>query len=149
MSAPWPEELPEGFAFDRFTISGLVRRGSVASVYRARCPEHGVVALKIYERPGADKAPDLRRSTRNLRAAGGARHPNLAAIVAAGVWEERPYVATEWLDGCDLETYLERWGVMLEEEVAELGLHLSSGLMALHAAGAFRLPGRTEPGAAG
>jgi len=136
MSAPWPEELPEGFEFDRFTILGLVRRGSVASVYRANCPERGTIALKIYERPGADKGPDLRRLTKNLRAAANARHPNLAAIFAVGAWQERPYVATEWLDGCDLETYLERWGVMLEEEVAELGLHLSSGLSALHAAGA-------------
>lgn len=136
MSAPWPEELPEGFEFDRFTILGLVRRGSVASVYRARCPERGTVALKIYERPGVDEGPDLRRLTKNLRAAAKAKHPNLAAIFAVGVWQDRPYVATEWLDGCDLETYIERWGVMLEEEVAELGLHLSSGLLALHAAGA-------------
>jgi serine/threonine-protein kinase len=136
MSVPWPEELPEGFEFDRFTIIGLVRRGSVASVYRANCPERGLIALKIYERPSADKGPDLRRSSKNLRAAANARHPNLAAILAVGVWQERPYVATEWLDGCDLDTYLDRWGVMLEEEVAELGLHLSSGLLALHASGA-------------
>jgi serine/threonine protein kinase len=136
MSAPWPEELPEGFEFDRFTILGLVRRGSVASVYRAQNAERGTIALKVFERPGADKGPDLRRLTKNLRAAANARHPNLAAIIAVGVWQERPYVATEWLEGCDLETYLERWGVMLEEEVAELGLHLSSGLLALHATGA-------------
>lgn len=136
MSAPWPEELPEGFEFDRFTILGHVRRGSVASVYRASCPERGVVALKVYERPASDRGPDQRRLTRNLRAAASARHPNLAVIWAVGVWRERAYVATEWLDGCDLETYLERWGVMLEEEVAELGLHLCSGLLALHAAGA-------------
>ena len=136
MSAPWPEELPEGFEFDRFTILGHVRRGSVASVYRATCPERGVIALKVYERPASDRGPDQRRLTRNLRAAAAARHPNLAAIWASGVWRERAYVATEWLDGCDLETYLERWGMMLEEEVAELGLHLCSGLLALHAAGA-------------
>lgn len=136
MSAPWPEELPAGFEFDRFTISSHVRRGSVASIYRASCPERGAVALKVYERPASDKGPDVRRLTKNLRAAINARHPNLAVIVAVGVYHERPYVATEWLEGCDLETYVERWGVMLEEEVAELGLHLSSGLLALHAAGA-------------
>ena len=136
MSAPWPEELPAGFEFDRFTIIGHVRRGSVASIYRASGPERNLIALKVYERPASDKAPDVRKLTKNLRAAANARHPNLAAIVAVGVWQERPYVATEWLDGCDLETYLERWGVMQEDEVAELGLHLSSGLLALHAAGA-------------
>lgn len=137
MSALWPEELPAGFEFDRFTIVEHVRRGSVASVYRATCPERGTIALKVYERPAADKGPDARRLTKNLRAAAGARHPNLAAIVAVGIWQERPYVATEWLEGCDLDTYLQRWGVMHEEEVAELGLHLSSGLLALHAAGAI------------
>jgi eukaryotic-like serine/threonine-protein kinase len=144
MSAPWPEELPAGFEFDRFTILGHVRRGSVASVYRAACTERGVVALKVYERPASDRGPDQRRLMRNLRAAADARHPNLAAILAVGVWRERAYVATEWLDGCDLETYLERWGVMLEEEVAELGLHLCSGLLALHAAGAAH--GDIKPG---
>ena len=64
------------------------------------------------------------------------RHPNVAAILDLGVWEERPYVVTEWLDGCDLQDYLTRWGVMAEDEIAELALHLISGLSALHDAGA-------------
>jgi serine/threonine protein kinase len=136
MSAPWPEELPRGFEFERYEIVDCVWRGSVASVYRADSAARGTVALKVFDRPKADKLPNFHQLSRNARAAAAVRHPNVAALLSVGVWRERPYVVTEWLDGCDLEDYLDRWGVMSEDEVAELGLHLISGLMALHEAGA-------------
>jgi serine/threonine-protein kinase len=136
MSAPWPEELPPGFEFDRYRILDCVWRGSVANVYRAESAAQGVVALKVFDRPKADRLPNFRQLSKNARAAADVRHPNIAALLGVGVWHERPYVVTEWLDGCDLEDYLDRWGLMSEEEVAELALHLISGLMALHQAGA-------------
>jgi eukaryotic-like serine/threonine-protein kinase len=134
MSAPWPEELPRGFDFDRYEIIDCVWRGSAASVYRAESAAGGMVALKIFDRPKADRLPSFRQLSRSVRAAAGVRHPNVATLLGVGVWQEHPYVVAEWLDGCDLEEYLDRWGVMSEDEVAELGLHLISGLNALHAA---------------
>jgi serine/threonine-protein kinase len=136
MSAPWPEELPRGFQFEQYTLLDCVWRGSVASVYRAESAAHGVVALKIFDRPKSEKPPAQRRLSKGARSAS-ARHPNLAPVLASGEWQGRSFVASEWLDGCDLEDYLDRWGAMSEEEVAELGLHLISGLMALHHDGAL------------
>lgn len=136
MSAPWPEELPRGFAFEQYTLLDCVWRGSVASVYRAESAAHGVVALKIFDRHKSEKQPAQRRISKGARSAS-VRHPNLAPVLASGDWQGRSYVASEWLDGCDLEDYLDRWGAMSEEEVAELGLHLISGLMALHNADAL------------
>jgi serine/threonine protein kinase len=136
MSAPWPEELPRGFEFERYEIADCIWRGSAASVYRADSAARGTVALKVFDRPKADKLPNFHQLSKNARAAAAVRHPNVAALLSVGVWHERPYVVTEWLDGCDLEDYLDRWGVMSEDEVAELGLHLISGLMALHESGA-------------
>jgi eukaryotic-like serine/threonine-protein kinase len=136
MSALWPEELPRGFEFDRYQVLDCVWRGSAASVYRAESVARGMVALKVFDRPKADRLPKFRQLSKNARAAAAVRHPNVAALLGVGVWRDHPYVVTEWLDGCDLEDYLDRWGVMSEEEVAELGLHLISGLMALHHVGA-------------
>jgi serine/threonine protein kinase len=137
MVAPWPEQLPRGFDFERYEVLDCVWHGSAASVYRAQSVGlNGVVALKVFERAKADKLPDFLRLSRNARAAAAVRHPNVAAILDLGVWEERPYVVTEWLEGCDLQDYLTRWGVMAEDEIAELALHLISGLSALHDAGA-------------
>jgi serine/threonine-protein kinase len=135
MSAPWPEELPRGFQFEHYTLLDCVWRGSVASVYRAESAAHGVVALKVFDRPKSEKPPSERRISKGARTAS-IRHPNLAPVLASGEWQGRPYVASEWLDGCDLEDYLDSWGAMSEDEVAELGLHLISGLMALHHDGA-------------
>jgi serine/threonine protein kinase len=136
MSAPWPDELPRGFEFDQYTVLDCVWHGSVASVYRARAGARDeVVALKVFERPRPEKRSQRQRVSRSTRIGASVRHPNLAAVLGVGVWQERAYVVTEWLDGCDLEDYLGRWGLMSEDEVAELGLHLISGLMALHAAG--------------
>jgi eukaryotic-like serine/threonine-protein kinase len=136
MSAPWPEELPRGFVFERYTLLECVWRGSVASVYRAESAAHGVVALKVFDRAKSEKRPGQRRISKGARSAS-VRHPNLAPVLASGEWHGRSYVVSEWLDGCDLEDYLDRWGAMSEEEVAELGLHLISGLMALHHDGAL------------
>lgn len=136
MSAPWPDELPRGFEFDQYTVLDCVWHGSVASVYRAQSGLQGeVVALKVYDRLRPEKRSHQRSAARGTRIGASVRHPNLAAVLGVGVWQERAYVVTEWLDGCDLEDYLGRWGLMSEDEVAELGLHLISGLMALHAAG--------------
>jgi serine/threonine protein kinase len=136
MSAPWPEELPRGFEFERYTLLECVWRGSVASVYRAESAAHGVVALKVFDRAKSENPPGQRRISKGARSAS-ARHPNLAPVLASGEWQGRSYIASEWLDGCDLEDYLDRWGAMSEEEVAELGLHVISGLMALHHDGAL------------
>jgi serine/threonine-protein kinase len=135
MSAPWPEELPRGFEFEHYTVLDCVWRGSVASVYQAESAVHGVVALKVFDRAKSEKRALSRRPSKHARAAS-VRHPNLATVLAHGQWQERSFVVSEWLDGCDLEDYLDRWGAMSEEEVAELGLHLISGLLALHHAGA-------------
>jgi protein kinase-like protein len=132
----WPDELPSGFEFERFEILDCVSRGSVATVYRAQSTKDGVVALKVFDRSASDRLPNFRRLSKNVRAAAVVRHPNVAAIFEVGVWRERSYLITEWLEGCDLRDYLDRWGVMAQEEVAELGLHLISGLLALHQVGA-------------
>jgi serine/threonine protein kinase len=144
MSTPWPEELPSGFEFERFEILDCVWRGSVAAVYRAQSAKDGVVALKVFDRSASDRLPDFRRLSKNVRAAAAVRHPNVAAILEVGVWQERSYLITEWLEGCDLRDYLDRWGVMAQDEVAELGLHLIAGLLALHQAGATH--GDIKPG---
>jgi serine/threonine-protein kinase len=136
MSAPWPEELPCGFQFEQYTLVDCVWRGSVASVYRAECAAHGVVALKLFDRAKSEKPPPQRRISRQARRAS-VRHPNLAPVLASDEWQGRSYVVSEWLDGCDLEDYLDSWGAMSEGEVAELGLHVISGLMALHEGGAL------------
>jgi len=136
MSAPWPEELPHGFEFEQYKLLDCIWRGSVASIYRAESSAHGVVALKVFNPAKTEKRSSKRRLSKRARSAS-VRHPNLAAVLASGEWQERAYVASEWLDGCDLEDYLDRFGAMSEEEVAELGLHLIAGLMSLHNAGAL------------
>lgn len=136
MSAPWPEELPQGFEFEQYELLDCIWRGSLASVYRAESPGHGLVALKVFNPVKIEKRTLQRRLSRSARSAS-VRHPNLAAVLASGEWRERAYVVSEWLDGCDLEDYLDRFGPMSQDEVAELGLHLVSGLMALHHAGAL------------
>src|SRR5688572_29908995 len=91
MVAPWPEQLPRGFDFERYEVLDCVWHGSAASVYRAQSVGlNGVVALKVFERAKADKLPDFLRLSRNARAAAAVRHPNIAAILDLGVWEERP-----------------------------------------------------------
>ncbi|MBL4687536.1 MAG: protein kinase, partial [Nannocystaceae bacterium] len=99
--------LPSGTLVDHFRLMRPIARGGMGEVYLARDTQLGRrVALKIIrtEHEGSEDA------TRSLmfEAQTIARfsHPNIVTVFAVGTFEERPYLALEYLEGDNLEDRL-------------------------------------------
>lgn len=136
VSSHLPEELPPNFEFGGYVIRACIGRGGMARVYRAeQAALQRPVALKVLDRWVLEKPQGAQRFLREARAAASIKHPNVVDIVDVGVWQERPYIVMELLNGTDLETHLAQYGVLSDATVAGLALPIVAGMMAVHNAG--------------
>jgi serine/threonine protein kinase len=114
----------------------MVGEGGTSTVYRARHPDHGVVAVKILrEKLRADKTA-VARFLREARFGTRVEHPNVVKTLEIG---EAPnglhFLATEWAAGELLERYAKRTGALQCEEVAEIVSQIAAAVEAAHAVG--------------
>ncbi len=117
---------------DRFVVERLVAVGGMGAVHRAIDRRTGApVALKtLHER--STEGPRFLRESRVLQELG---HPGIVGFVASGVAPgDRPWLAMEWLEGCDLAARLAT-GRLADEETVALGLRAAEALGFAHARG--------------
>ncbi len=128
--------LPAGFEFGAYVIQGCIGQGGMARVYRA---QHRAlrkpVALKIMEGPLLQRPEWRQRFVREGQAAAAVKHPNVVDITDVGVWQGRPYLVMELLEGEDLEHRLSRGDSLSEAETARLLIPVIAGLALAHACG--------------
>ena len=134
--------LPE--QIDRYQIRGLLGRGGMGVVYDAFDPRLGRrVALKVIdaERLG-DVAADRdlqQRFEREMRATSQLFHPNLIAILDAGIADiasvPSAYYVMERIEGESLESRLQRAGALSRSSALEVALALARGLARVHEEG--------------
>jgi serine/threonine protein kinase len=128
--------LPAGFQFGAYVIGACIGQGGMARIYRA---EHRVlhkpVALKVMETALLERPDGRPRFLREGQAAAAVKHPNVVDITDVGVWQGRPYLVMELLEGEDLEQYLSRHKPLTEHDVARIMIPVIAGLATAHAAG--------------
>jgi serine/threonine protein kinase len=128
--------LPAGFQFGAYVIGGCIGQGGMARIYRA---EHRVlhkpVALKVMEGALLDRPDGRPRFLREGQAAAAVKHPNVVDITDVGVWQGRPYLVMELLEGEDLEQYLSRHKPLAEHDVARIMIPVIAGLATAHSVG--------------
>ena len=128
--------LPAGFEFGAYVIGACIGHGGMARVYRA---EHRAlrkrVALKVMEGALLQRPDWRRRFLREGQAAAAVKHPNVVDITDVGVWQGRPYLVMEFLEGEDLEQHLSRHKPLSEPELARLMIPVIAGLATAHASG--------------
>ena len=130
-----PTSLAPGTRLGRYEITGLLGRGGMAEVYRARDSQLGRdVAVKVLPRPLA-RDPELqRRFKRETRAIAALSHPNIVAIFDVGRDRGLTYAVTELLEGESLATRLAR-SPMGCSEALDIAAAIADGLAAAHAKG--------------
>jgi eukaryotic-like serine/threonine-protein kinase len=139
-SAP-PLTAVNGGAVARPVIAGCeifecLGRGGCASVYEARHPVHGEVAIKISEAPRASAVDAEQRLEREALLMQRVAHENVLRVFDIGYTADgAPYLVMERLRGEDLETLLERVGRLPISVACELAVQTLGGLEAVHAAG--------------
>ncbi len=122
--------------FGPYTLDEKIGEGGMGVVFRAR---HELLrrptAVKLL---AADRAreEDLRRFEREVQLTSLLTHPNTISIYDFGRTPEGSfYYAMEYVDGCDLETLVQREGSQDPARVAHLLAQLASALSEAHRAG--------------
>jgi serine/threonine-protein kinase len=127
-----PPALPPGARLGPYEIAGLLGRGGMGEVYRARDRRlEREVAIKVLPRHGEGDPERRRRLEREARAAGGIGHPNVLAIHDVGEAGGAAYVVSELLEGETLRERLRRARLTLDECLDWAG-QAARGLAAAH-----------------
>ena len=135
MLRPVPAPVP-GTVIDAYRVESDIGSGSMGEVYRAvDIGLHRKVAIKLLSEKHRDN-PELRaRFVREGRAVAAVSHPAVVQVFATGVFDERPYIAMEFLDGIDLGSLIEKHGPLSSSEAAMAALDAATGLEAAAKAG--------------
>jgi tetratricopeptide (TPR) repeat protein len=136
-ASPEASALPRGTTIGRYTILALVGRGGMGEVYAAYDPElDRKVALKLLLSASTTSgaARSRARLLREAKAIAKLQHPNVIVVHDAGTFEDRVFVAMEFVDGQTLKEWVAE-APRTRREILEVFGAAARGLAAAHAAG--------------
>src|SRR5262252_3618287 len=126
--------LPKGAAIGRYLILELVGRGGMGEVYAAYDPKlNRKIALKLLNER-ATTPLSAARFSREAQAIARLSHPNVVAIYDAGDFNDRLFLAMEFVDGQTLAEWL-RSEPRSWREIRDVFAACGAGLAAAHEAG--------------
>jgi serine/threonine protein kinase len=118
-----------------YRLQGRLGRGGMGTVYLGFSPEDRAVAVKV---PTATLAGDETFRLRFRQEVNAARRVHgsaVAAVLDADPDAERPWMATEYVEGRSLNEAVTERGELSERLVAGLAIGLADALVAIHEAG--------------
>ena len=122
--------------YGKYTVTGVLGRGGMGVVYRAKDPDlERDVAVKVLRRPAeATGDGDRARLLREAKALARLSHPNVVSVFDVGDAGGELYVAMELIEGHDLRTWLaaDKRSV---GDIIDVFIGAGQGLLAAHAAG--------------
>jgi tetratricopeptide (TPR) repeat protein len=135
-SAPAPSDLKRGATVGRYVILDPLGAGGMGVVYKAYDPDlDRTVALKLMNLSNDPHAVRHReRLLREAQALAKLSHPNVIAVYDVGEFGELVFIATEYVDGQTLRTWLKQQPRSMRE-VLDAFLAAGEGLAAAHRAG--------------
>ncbi|MDF1839088.1 MAG: protein kinase, partial [Planctomycetota bacterium] len=96
------EDLPDGLG--PYEIKRVLGRGGMGTVYLAWDPRVGrEVALKVLHSSWQSSQKSVDRFIREVKAAGGLRHPNIVPVFGSGQAGGVPYYAMQYVEGVGLD----------------------------------------------
>jgi len=115
-----------------YLIEVLLGRGGMGSVYLARDPDIGRIAIKVLHADLSARGEIVARFLAEARSASAIGNPYIVRFLAKGTLPDgRVYLAMEYLEGASLEACLASWGVLPARQALAL---LSMACYALSAA---------------
>jgi serine/threonine-protein kinase len=121
----------------RYRIESIVRDGERSIVFRARDLRLDMqVWLKIFRPEGFGSAEEVARFTWQTRAESQVKSEHVNGILDVGIWAPgSPYIASEFLEGSDLATWLGHRGTLPESQAADFVIQACDALAEAHSLG--------------
>ncbi|WP_417445946.1 protein kinase domain-containing protein [Kangiella sp.] len=117
----------------RYKLVKEIGRGAMSVVYQAEDPEIGrMLAIKLLKHELVEKEEYRELFLREAKAAGRLGHPGIVTIYDVGIWQERPFIAMELLEGENLDEYLQQNGILSLEQASDLAKQLALALDYAH-----------------
>src|SRR5450631_4610799 len=129
---PAPATLTRGASIGRYVVLGLVGRGGMGEVYAAYDPELdrkvAVKLLRVKPGNGVSLTEGRQRTLREAQAIARLSHPNVVVVYDVGTFEDKVFIAMEFVEGHTLTYWLEQkprsW-----QEVLRVFIAAGRGLM--------------------
>lgn len=127
---------PIGFLLeDRYVIEEHLSTGGFAYVYRARDAKLGrSVAVKLLKEQFTEHPSVRPRFDREARTMASLAHPNIVTLLDHGLFDNRPYLVVEMLEGETLRAKIDR-GPLPEDEAFHIMRQLLAALSYSHEKG--------------
>jgi hypothetical protein len=119
----------------RYRVSGVLGRGGMAVVHRARDLRHDRdVAIKVLL-PELAAVTGVSRFAREIEIEAGLRHPHILPLLDSGEVEGLPFYVMPLVEGETLSDRLKRESQLPVDEVVRLGIEVADALAYAHARG--------------
>jgi serine/threonine protein kinase len=116
-----------------YLILERVKAGGVAIVYKARdVRDNTIVAFKILQENWSHHAEVVSRFQRETRIMAHLKHPHIITLFDEGIYENRPYIVMEFMEGGSLSERLKRSRVTSLGGTTKLLLQIASALDYAH-----------------
>jgi serine/threonine protein kinase len=126
-------------SFGAFEVRREMGRGAGGIVFEVRDAAGHPAALKLYTAAPQRASTAIARLLRDAVAAGALGHPNVTSVLATGLHEGRPWVATELVEGVSLLQVCRGRSPWPVEHVLDIWRQLCEGLAHAHREGVLHL----------
>ena len=124
---------PRAERIGKYQIVGHIASGGMGEVYKARDVDlDRLVALKILPRGMAKQLTTLERFRREAKAAALLRHENIVTIYDVGESDGTHFIAFEFIEGTDLQDYINRKCRIDPEEARQIMIQAVRALAHAH-----------------
>lgn len=129
------ETLGPGAGFAGWRIVRLLGQGALGRVYLAESADRVPIALKLLTAAAAAPDFDAARFEREVESLGRLAHEGIVRLLASGWHEGVPYLATEYVMGCDLADSMAQEPRWAEQRAAALAVRIAEALAHAHRRG--------------
>jgi len=118
---------------NRYNVLSLLGMGGMAVVFECKdLYTKDIVAVKILKEELLDDQAMVEEFKKELKATVQMRHPNIMQIYSEGVWNNRPYLVLEYLEGQTLLDKIEYYTKFAPIEACEIMLQLLDAISYTH-----------------